>query len=106
LPATGGLRWTAPGYPSRDRVLPIVPMFPANAWGTPYAAWFAGAALVMPNRFLQAEPLARLIAEEKPTCAGAVPTIWTDLLRYAEKNPVDLSSLQQVVCGGSAVPRG
>lgn len=105
LHSLGVLQAGAVGYTDRDRVLPIVPMFHANAWGTPYAAWMAGADLVMPNRFLQAEPLARLIEQERPTCAGAVPTIWNDLLTYAEANPVDLSSLRTVVCGGSAVPR-
>ena len=64
-----------------DRILPVVPMFHANAWGAPYAAWFCGAALVMPGRFLQAEPLAQLIESERPTIAEAVPTIWADLLR-------------------------
>ena len=89
----------------RDRVLLVVPMFHANAWGLPYAAWLAGADLLMPGRFLQAEPLARLIDEERPTFAAAVPTIWNELLRYAEAHEVDLSSLRVVVCGGSAVPR-
>ncbi len=88
-----------------DRVLPVVPMFHAMAWGLPYAAWMAGAGLVMPGRFLQAEPLCRLIAEERPTISAGVPTIWNEILRYAESNPVDLSSLRQVVSGGSAVPR-
>ena len=46
-----------------------------------------------------------MIAGAKPTITGAVPTIWNDVLRYAEKNPVDLSSLRFVLCGGSAVPR-
>jgi len=105
LHSMGVLQAAAVGYTDRDRVLPIVPMFHANAWGTPYAAWMAGADLVMPNRFLQPEPLAQLIAQEKPTCAGAVPTIWSELLRYSESHPVDLSSLRQVICGGSAVPR-
>ena len=41
----------------RDRILMIVPMFHANAWGIPYAAFLCGASLVMPGRFLQAEPL-------------------------------------------------
>jgi fatty-acyl-CoA synthase len=86
-------------------MLPIVPMFHANAWGFAYAAVMAGASLVMPDRFLQAEPLAKLIETEKPTVAGAVPTVWNDLLLYAEKNTVDLSSLRVVPCGGSAVPR-
>ncbi|HEX6313125.1 MAG TPA: long-chain-fatty-acid--CoA ligase, partial [Acidimicrobiia bacterium] len=96
---------SAMGLTDHDRVLPIVPMFHANAWGLPYAAWLAGADFVMPDRFLQAEPLARLIEAERPTVAGAVPTIWSDLLRHAEATPVDLSSFRLVVCGGSAVPR-
>jgi fatty-acyl-CoA synthase len=95
----------AVGLTDRDRVLPIVPMFHANAWGLPYAAWLSGADFVMPDRFLQAEPLGRLIEAERPTVAGAVPTIWSDLLRHAETVPVDLSSFRLVVCGGSAVPR-
>ena len=93
------------GLTEDDRVLPVVPMFHANAWGMPYAAWFAGASFVMPNRFLQAEPLAKLIESERPTVAGAVPTIWSDLLRYAADHHVDMSSFRLVVCGGSAVPR-
>ncbi len=93
------------GIADADRVLPIVPMFHANAWGLPYAAWLAGADLVMPNRFLQAEPLCQLIAAERPTVSGAVPTVWNDILHFAETRPVDLSSLRLVVCGGSAVPR-
>jgi len=89
----------------RDRILPIVPMFHANAWGLPYAGWLAGADFVMPGRFLQGEPMCKLIAAEKPTLSGAVPTVWNDILSYASKNPVDLSSLRLVACGGSAVPR-
>jgi acyl-CoA synthetase (AMP-forming)/AMP-acid ligase II len=88
-----------------DRVLPVVPMFHANAWGLPYAAALAGADLVMPGPFLQAERLARLIESERVTLAGAVPTIWLDLLRYADEHKPDLSSLSRVACGGSAVPR-
>jgi fatty-acyl-CoA synthase len=87
-----------------DRVLPVVPMFHANAWGLPYAALLAGASLVMPDRFLQAEPLVRLIEDERPTVSGAVPTIWGDLLRYASSHGSDLSSLRLVPCGGSSVP--
>jgi len=89
----------------RDRILLIVPMFHANAWGLPYAAWMVGADLLMPGRFLQAAPLCRMIAEERPTVSGAVPTIWNDILRHLETTPVDLSSLRFVLCGGSAVPR-
>jgi fatty-acyl-CoA synthase len=89
----------------RDRALVIVPMFHVNAWGIPYAAALAGAELLMPDRFLQAEPLARAIQSERPTVAGCVPTIFADLLRYADTHEVDLSSLTHAVCGGSAVPR-
>ena len=102
LAACGGATF---GLTSSDGILLIVPMFHANAWGLPYAGWMAGADLMMPGRFLQAEPLCRLIAEARPTFSGAVPTIWNDILRYAETHPVDLSSLRMVACGGSAVPR-
>jgi fatty-acyl-CoA synthase len=95
------------GLTERDRILPIVPMFHANAWGLPYAGWMAGSDFVMPGRFLQGEPLCKLIMAEKPTVSGAVPTVWNDILAYADKNKdtVDLTSLRLVPCGGSAVPR-
>jgi fatty-acyl-CoA synthase len=92
------------GLSDADRVLPVVPMFHANAWGLPYAAVLAGASLVMPDRFLQPEPLVRLIEAERPTLAGAVPTIWNGLLQHVRANGGDLSSLRLVPCGGSAVP--
>jgi fatty-acyl-CoA synthase len=92
-------------YTWNDRVLPIVPMFHANAWGAPYAAWMAGADILMPGRYLQAEPLATFIATERPTTTCAVPTIWADLLRYSESHDVDFSSLERIMCGGAAVPR-
>ncbi len=93
------------GICSEDRVLPVVPMFHANAWGLPYSCALVGADLIMPGRFLQPEPLARLIEEEKVTVAGAVPTIWMDMLRYADEHRPDLSSLRLVPCGGAPVPR-
>ncbi len=86
-----------------DRMLVIVPMFHANAWGTPYAAWMVGADLVFPQQFLQAVPLSRIIEETRPTLTGAVPTVLTDLLNNGKA--ADLSSLRLVMCGGSAVPR-
>jgi fatty-acyl-CoA synthase len=94
----------AMGLREADRVLPIVPMFHANSWGIPYAAGLTGCDLIMPGQFLQAEPLAKLIAEEDVTVSAAVPTIWMDLLRYADENEADLSSLRTVICGGAAVP--
>jgi fatty-acyl-CoA synthase len=92
------------GLSDADKVLPVVPMFHANAWGLPYAAMLAGADLVMPDRFLQPEPLVRLIEAERPTVAGAVPTIWNGLLQHVRAHGGDLSSLRLVPCGGSAVP--
>ena len=90
----------------RDNILPVVPMFHANAWGLAYSGWMAGADFVLPGRFLQAEPLARMISELAPTVAGAVPTIWNDLLTYVDEHKTDLTSLRLVACGGSAVPLG
>lgn len=97
----------AVGLADGDRVLPIVPMFHANAWGQPYAALLAGADLLLPDRFLQAEPLVEMIERHRPTIAAAVPTIWNDVLHYLHANPSrDISSLRLVPCGGSAVPLG
>jgi acyl-CoA synthetase (AMP-forming)/AMP-acid ligase II len=87
-----------------DRVLPVVPMFHANAWGIPYAAWLVGADLLLPNRFAQAEPLARFIAAERATLAAGVPTVWYDILGL-DPASVDLSSLRLIMAGGAAVPR-
>jgi fatty-acyl-CoA synthase len=92
------------GVSERDRVLPVVPMFHANAWGLPYAAVLSGADLIMPDRFLQPEPLVALIESERPTLAGAVPAIWNGLLQHIRKHGGDISSLRMVACGGSAVP--
>ena len=88
----------------RDRVLPVVPMFHANAWGLPYASLLSGAALIMPDRDLQPATLVRLIGDERVTLAGGVPTIWAGVLEYMRAQGGDLSSLRLVVCGGSAVP--
>jgi fatty-acyl-CoA synthase len=87
-----------------DRVLPVVPMFHANAWGLAYASVLSGADLIMPGRFLQPEHLVKLIEAERPTIAGAVPTIWAGLLQYIRAHGGDVSSLRLVPCGGSAVP--
>jgi fatty-acyl-CoA synthase len=92
------------GQGPATRDLCIVPMFHAMAWGLPYAAFMGGASLIMPDRFLQAAPIAAMIASEKPTLAGAVPTIFTDLLVYLDANPTDTSSLKEVIIGGSACP--
>ncbi len=93
------------GINERDSVLSIVPMFHANAWGTPYGCFLTGADMIMPQQFLQAEPLSNIIALHRPTVSAGVPTIWSDLLRYAQSHEVDLSSLRMITAGGAAVPR-
>jgi fatty-acyl-CoA synthase len=94
------------GFGESDRILLIVPMFHVNAWGAVYTAFFSGAELIMPQMFLQGEPIIKMIAELRPTFSLGVPTIWNDVLRAAENNPdVDFSSLRGLVAGGSAVPR-
>jgi fatty-acyl-CoA synthase len=98
-------QWGAFSLTEADRLLVIVPMFHVNAWGFPYTAWMLGADLLMPARFLQAEPLCNFIQQERPTVAFGVPTVWSDVLRHVDANERDLSSLRLVVCGGSAVPR-
>ncbi|SCE80607.1 fatty-acyl-CoA synthase [Micromonospora mirobrigensis] len=92
------------GLGPTDRELAIVPMFHAMSWGLPYAAFLSGAALIMPDRFLQAAPIAEMIATERPTLAGAVPTIWNDLLAHLDSHDVDTSSLKEAIVGGSACP--
>ena len=93
------------GIGFNDSVLPVVPMFHANAWGLPYGALMAGADLVLPDRFMDAKALVDLIETQRPTIAGAVPTIWNDVMRVLESSPDhDISSLRLAICGGSAVP--
>ncbi|MGI8524220.1 MAG: fatty acid--CoA ligase [Nocardioides sp.] len=93
------------GLDCHERVLPIVPMFHANAWGLVYAALMSGASLCMPDRWLQAEPLVRFMNESGPTVSGGVPTVWNDVLGYLDEHQ-DLrpESLRMILCGGSAVP--
>jgi fatty-acyl-CoA synthase len=94
------------GLGADDRTMPVVPMFHANAWGTPYAALMSGADLVMPDCHLQAEPLVGLIEAEQVTISAGVPTIWNDVLQYLRANPGrDLSTMRAIMAGGSAVPR-
>lgn len=91
------------GVCNEDRVLMMPPMFHANAWGLPYSCWLAGADMIMPSRFLQADPLAAMIAETRPTLTMTVPTILNDLLQLHAREPMDLSSFRAIVAGGSAV---
>ena len=91
------------GACERDRILPVVPMFHANAWGLAHAAVAAGADLVMPGPDLSPPALVRLIEGERVTVAAGVPTIWMGVLNEIEGH--DVSSLRAIPCGGSAVPR-
>jgi fatty-acyl-CoA synthase len=87
-----------------DRALAVVPMFHAMSWGLPYAALMVGASMIMPDRFLQPEPLVAMIASQRPTMAAAVPTIWQGVLQHLDHHPQEISSLREVVIGGSACP--
>ncbi len=91
------------GMTEKDRILIVVPMFHANAWGTPYGAWMAGTDMIMPQMFLMGEPLAAIFNEFHPTLACGVPTIWNGLLQL--ETPVDFSSVRAITAGGAAVPR-
>jgi fatty-acyl-CoA synthase len=88
-----------------DVVMPVVPMFHANAWGIPYCATMVGAKQVFPGPNLQPKALAELIQQERVTIAAGVPTIWIGLLSVLEQGQYDLSSLRVCPCGGSAVPK-
>jgi fatty-acyl-CoA synthase len=90
------------GLCRNDSVMPVVPMFHVNAWGLPYIASTAGCRLVLPGPRMTPADLAELIAAENVTCAAGVPTIWQGMMRL-DPAP-DLSSLREIVCGGSAVP--
>jgi acyl-CoA synthetase (AMP-forming)/AMP-acid ligase II len=91
------------GVSESDVILPVVPMFHANCWGLAHSAVFAGASFVLPGPDLSPGAIANLLESERVTLAAGVPTIWTAVL--PELAGRDLSSLQRIVCGGSAVPR-
>ena len=91
------------GTREADVILPVVPMFHANAWGLAHAAVASGAKLVMPGADLSGPALANLIVDERVTVAAGVPTIWMNVL--PELQGRDTSSLRAIPCGGSAVPK-
>jgi fatty-acyl-CoA synthase len=90
----------------RDAILPVVPMFHANAWGLPYAAVLTGAKLVFPGPRLDASSLLELLTAEKITLAAGVPTIWLGILAALDAEPGrrDLSAIRTMIIGGSAAP--
>jgi fatty-acyl-CoA synthase len=95
----------AMGLSSSDVVLPVVPMFHANAWGLAHSVPMIGAKLVMPGGRMDGEAIYELLDTEKVTFTAAVPTVWLMLLQHLEKTGLKLPHLRRVVIGGSACPR-
>jgi len=95
------------GISERDVILPVVPMFHANAWGYPYLATMLGAKLVYPGPFLDPESLLDAFVAENVTWTAGVPTIWLGILQLLDANPGrwDLSRMKGMLVGGSAAPR-
>ncbi len=92
------------GIRNDDSLLVIVPMFHANAWGTPYAAPMWGAKMVFPGPHLDGESLVELIQKEGVTLSAAVPTVWLGILQYLKRSGKGLGCLERVVIGGTAAP--
>ncbi len=94
------------GLSNKDTILPMVPMFHANAWGIPFAATMLGVKQVLPGPHLDGENLLKLLTQEKVNKACGVPTIWAGVLTELEKNPTrwHLPNRIMAACGGSAPP--
>ncbi len=95
------------GIHETDTVMPVVPMFHANAWGMPFAAVMNGSKLVMPGPHLDPASIVDLFHRERVTVTGGVPTIWMGVIQYLDAHPgeFDLSSIRAMYVGGSAVPQ-
>ena len=93
------------GVSGTDTILPIVPMFHANAWALAFTGPLIGAKLVMPGAKLDGASVCELLETEKITMSAAVPTVWLGLLQYLEQTGKTLPHLRRVVIGGSACPR-
>jgi fatty-acyl-CoA synthase len=95
------------GLSEGDTILPVVPMFHANAWGYPYIATMLGAKQVFPGQYLDPESLLEAFVAEKVTWTAGVPTIWLGILQMLDAEPDrwDLSALKGMLVGGSAAPR-
>jgi len=93
------------GINERDVVMPVVPMFHANAWGMPFGATMVGAKQVFPGPHLHPRDLAELIQQERVTVTAGVPTIWIGLYNLLERERYDISSLRTMPVGGSAAPQ-
>ncbi len=95
------------GVASRDTILPVVPMFHANAWGLAYTATLVGAGLVLAGPKLDAVSVLDLLASERVTVTAGVPTVWMAVLAALDAEPDrwDLSALRMLLVGGSAAPQ-
>jgi 3-(methylthio)propionyl---CoA ligase len=89
---------------ARDTVLPVVPMFHANAWSLPYACTMVGAKMVFPGPHLDGKSVYELIEQERVTLSAGVPTVWLMLLQHLAQNKLRFSTLKRTVIGGSACP--
>jgi fatty-acyl-CoA synthase len=87
-----------------DTVMPVVPMFHVNAWGTPYSCVMAGAKIVFPGAKLDGASLYKLMESEQVSMSAGVPTIWAGLLQYVLGNHLKFASFKKTVIGGSACP--
>ncbi len=103
LHTMGAMTADSLGARESDRILPVVPMFHANAWGLAHAGVATGADLIMPGPDLSGKAIADLVVEERVTVAAGVPTIWMQVL--PELKGRDTSALRAIPCGGSAVPK-
>jgi len=92
------------GLSATDSVLPVVPLFHANAWGLPYAAALVGAKLVLPGPHLDGDSLTRLMDAEGVTVTAGVPTVWHSLMLYLQTHGLRLKHLQRLGVGGAACP--
>jgi len=93
------------GVCNRDSILPVVPMFHANAWGIPYAAAMSGAKMVMPGAAMDGASIYELMEAEGVTLSAGVPTVWLMLLGHVKENNLKFSTMNRTVIGGSAAPR-
>ena len=90
----------------RDRVMAIVPMFHANCWGLPYSSTLVGADQIFPGVRPGPQEICQLVESEGVTFSAGVPTIWIGVLDYLQRSGIeyDMSSLRQIISGGSALP--
>lgn len=94
----------AMGMGGGDTVLPVVPMFHANAWGLALSCPASGANMVMPGAQMDGASIYELLDTERVTITAAVPTVWLGLLGYLREHDLKLPHLKRVLIGGSAIP--